>query len=342
MRLVLYLLSILYGIITEIRNRLFDYEIIKSRAHNVHIICVGNLSVGGTGKTPHVNYIAGILSEKHQVAILSRGYKRKSSGFKYVKLNSSPIETGDEPLMLKTNNPQCVVAVEKNRNYAVDKILYDYPKTEIILMDDGFQHRRIKAGRNIIITACENLLTNDYLIPLGSLRESKKETARANIIIVSRTPRSMTSIEKKRIIIDLKIRKDQSCYFSTIKYLNYRCLKTNQEIKNEEEYSITLICGIADPNHNIKYLTSKKTKVTLIKFSDHHNYTNKDIEKILAIHNKNKSLKKLILTTEKDATKLKAFIEFFNNEKLYYIPIKIELNNEEIFKKQILDYVRKN
>ena len=164
MRFILYILSIIYGTITNIRNRLFDYQIIKSIEHNVCIMCVGNIASGGTGKTPHVNYIAKMLSDKYQVAILSRGYKRKSSGFKYVKLNSSPLEAGDEPLMLKIKNPNCIIGVGKNRNNAVKRILSDYPKIEIILLDDGSQHRRIKAGFNIIITTFDNLLINDNLL----------------------------------------------------------------------------------------------------------------------------------------------------------------------------------
>ena len=136
----------------QIRNLLFDYNILKSKSHNIPIICIGNLSIGGSGKTPHTDYIAKLLTKKHQVAILSRGYKRKTSTFNYVELNSSTSDVGDEPLQLKKNNPNCVVAVNNDRNQGVNIILKDYPKTNIILLDDGFQHRKIKAGLNIIIT----------------------------------------------------------------------------------------------------------------------------------------------------------------------------------------------
>ena len=152
MRLFLYFLSIIYGLIITVKNFLFDHNIIKSKTHNIPIICIGNLSMGGSGKTPHTKYIAKLLSKDYIVAILSRGYGRKSSGFKYVKLNSHPSITGDEALEIKKNNPNCIVAVNNNRNKAVEKILIDHPDINVILLDDGFQHRKIKAGLNIIVT----------------------------------------------------------------------------------------------------------------------------------------------------------------------------------------------
>jgi len=198
MRFLLYSLSIIYGIITTLRNYLFDHGILKSETHRIPIICIGNLSLGGSGKTPLINYIAKLLSPSYEVAILSRGYGRQSSGFNYVELVSSASDIGDEPLQLKLNNPNCTVAVNKNRNKGVEKILSDYPETNIILLDDGFQHRKIKAGLNIIVTPFHNLFVKDNLLPLGTLRESSDRSKVADIILVSKTPNNTNQLKKKK------------------------------------------------------------------------------------------------------------------------------------------------
>ncbi len=341
MRLFLYLLSVIYGLIITVKNFLFDHNILKSKTHNIPIICIGNLSMGGSGKTPHTKYIAKLLSKNYKVAILSRGYGRKSSGFKYVKSNSDPSIVGDEPLEIKTNNPNCIVAVNNNRNKAVEKIQIDHPEIDVILLDDGFQHRKIKAGLNIIVTPFLKPFFKNKLIPLGTLRESTKGSRRADIIIVSKIP-SFNAHTKKKTIEDLSLKRHQQAYFSKIKYQKYKSLQDDTELNNLEEYNITLVTGIANPNPLIQHLKEKEIKFNLIRFVDHHNYTEKDIEKILLAHKKNKSLKKLILTTEKDAMKLKQFLTIFKQEKVYYSAIDITINNKEKFKTQLLNYVKKN
>tara|TARA_B100001250_G_scaffold83417_1_gene68811 strand:+ start:8094 stop:9122 length:1029 start_codon:yes stop_codon:yes gene_type:complete len=342
MRLLLCSLSTIYGVITKIRNLLFDYKIIKSETYNIPIICIGNLSIGGSGKTPHTNYIAQLLTPKYKIAILSRGYRRKSSGFKYVKVNSDPSSVGDEPLQLKQNNEDCIVAVNKNRNNGIKRILNEHPETNIILLDDGFQHRKIKAGLNILITPFDKPFTADSLLPLGTLRESYDNSKRADIIIISKTPEETSLKEKRKIITDLNLQSHQREYFSSIYYHNYKCLEKNIEVTNKEEYSITLITGIANPNPLVKYLRKKGGKVNLIQFSDHHDYKLKDIKNILSVFNQDKSVKKLILTTEKDATKLRGFLKAFKGINVYYIPIDVIINDKEIFKQQLLNYVTRD
>ncbi len=342
MRPLLYFLSIIYGMMVGFRNLLFNHKIIKSKEHNIPIICIGNLSIGGTGKTPHTNYIARLLSPNYKVAILSRGYGRKDSDFNYVETNSLPSMTGDEPIEIKKKNPNCIVAVNKNRNRGVERILNDYPKTDVILLDDGFQHRWIKATFNIIITPFYKPFINDNLLPLGTLREHKENVSRSDVILISKTPTNTTKIKKKELIKNLNIKNHQKGYFSSIKYENYKCMKNDMELENEEEYSITLVTGIADSNPLMNYLENLGRKVCLIKFADHHYYTSKDITKILLEHNNNKDLKKLILTTEKDTTKLKQFLPLFKEEKIYYIPMNVVISEEEIFNKQLLNHVKKN
>ncbi|MEC7864008.1 MAG: tetraacyldisaccharide 4'-kinase, partial [Bacteroidota bacterium] len=326
MRLLLYALSIIYGIIISLRNSLFDYGILKTKTHNLPIICIGNLSVGGSGKTPHTNYIAKLLAPNYKVAILSRGYGRKSSEFNYVELDSAVSAVGDEPLQLKLNNPNCIVAVNNNKNKGVKKILIDHPGTNVILLDDGFQHRRIKAGLNIIVTPFDKPFIKDNLLPLGTLREPASAATRADIILVSKTPKDITPTEKKGIIENLHLKAHQKGYFSSITYYKYKCIKNNIELENKQDYSITLVSGIANPTPLVNYLKKQGRKVNLIQFADHHNYTSKDIENILLEHNKNKDIKKLILTTEKDATKLRELLSDFKGEPVYYTPIDMIVN----------------
>ena len=342
MRIILYLLSLIYGIIISIRNFFFDYKILNSKKISVPTICIGNLSLGGSGKTPLTDYIAKLLSVNYNIAILSRGYGRKLKGFQYVECNSNPCDLGDEPLQLKKNNSNCVVAVNNNRLHAIKKILADYPKIDVVLLDDGFQHRRVKFGLNIIVTTYQKLYIFDKLFPLGNLREHKQGAKRADIIIVSKTPEHLKQNQKEHTLKNLNISTTQTAYFSSIKYYKYRCISKNTELKNEEEYSITLVTGIANSDLLKSYLRKAGRKVNSIKYKDHHSYSKIDIDKILLAFNKDKSLKKLILTTEKDAAKIQQFRKILKDIKIYFIPIEVVIFKKERFEKQILDYVRKN
>jgi len=328
--------------IISARNTLFNYGILESKLISIPTICIGNLSIGGNGKTPLTNYIAKILSKNYNVAILSRGYGRLSKGFYLVNTNSDPLNTGDEPLQLKISNPDCIVAVNSNRHEGILKIMHKYPQTQVILMDDGFQHRWVRAGLNIIISTYQNLYTKDNLLPLGTLREPKKEAKRAEIIIVSKTPYNLNQDQKSNIIKNLKLNKNQTGYITSIKYNKYKCVFNNTELKNEEDYSVTLITGIVNHNLLVEHLKKLNRKVNLIKYSDHHNYTSKDINDILLTYKKDKNTKKLILTTEKDATKIRKFDMKFRGVKVYFIPIEIIFSNKKIFEKQILEYVKEN
>ena len=342
MRYLLFPFSITYNCITAFRNLLFDYGILKSQTYNIPIICIGNLSVGGTGKTPHTQYIINLLKSKYLVAILSRGYRRKESTLQYVKETSKASLVGDEPLQLKQNNPNCLVVVERNRNKGVQQILKDYPDTEVILLDDGYQHRWIKAGLNILITTYSSPYYKDYHIPVGNLRESKKAAERADIIVFSKTPENSNPTQKKGMLEHLHLFAHQQAYFSGINYSTWKCIKTNKEYAPDEKESITLVTGIANNLPLVQYLQEKGYTVNHVKFADHHNYNCNDIDNILRQYNKDSSTKKLILTTEKDATKLRAFENKFNTVNAYYIPIEIDFEQKERFDKQILDYVAQN
>jgi len=342
MRYLLFPLSFIYGSITSFRNLLFDYGIFKGKSHPIPIICIGNLSVGGTGKTPHTQHIINLLKDKYKVAILSRGYGRKTSSLQLVEINSNAIEIGDEPLQLKQNNPKCLVVVEKNRNKGVQHILKYFPATDVILLDDGYQHRWIKAGFNILITPFSSPYYKDYLMPVGKLREGKKGVTRANAVIFSKTPENTNPTLKKGMMERLHLFSNQKAYFSAIEYHKFKCISNNTELEENNSNSITLVSGIANANPLIKYLKEKGHSINHLKYADHHNYTRNDIDTVLAKYNAEKSTKKLILTTEKDATKLKQFLPHFKDVNFYYIPIEVKIEQSEKFKKQILDYVEKN
>jgi len=335
-------LSFIYGSITAIRNLLFDYGIFKSVSHNIPIICIGNLSAGGTGKTPHTQYIINLLKTDYKVAILSRGYGRKTSNLQIVESTSKPSEVGDEPLQLKQNNPDCLVAVEKNRNKGVKKILKDFPETNVILLDDGYQHRWIKAGFNILITPYASPYYKDSLMPVGNLRERKKGAERANTIVFSKTPENINPTLKKGMLERLHLFAHQKAYFSHINYCTWRCISTNKEFTSDQKYSITLVSGIVNPKPLVEQLENKGHTISQITFKDHHSYTTYDAQKILAKYNADESAKKLILTTEKDATKLRELLAHFEDANFYYIPIDIAFSEQEIFDRKILNYVAKN
>ena len=342
MRYLLFPLTFIYGSITAIRNLLFDYGILKSQSYTIPIICIGNLSVGGTGKTPHTQYLLDLLKNNYKVAVLSRGYGRKNSNLQFVEITSNAFEVGDEPLQLKQNNPECLVVVEKNRNKGVKQILKDFPETEVILLDDGYQHRWIKAGFNILITPFSSPYYKDYLMPVGKLRESKKGVSRANAVIFSKTPENTNPTLKKGMLERLHLFAHQEAYFSGIEYHRFKCINNNTELEENNPYNITLVSGIANTNPLIKYLEEKGHSINHLKYSDHHNYISNNIDTILAEYTADKSIKKLILTTEKDATKLKQFLPHFKDVNFYYIPIEIKIDQSKKFKNQILDYVEKN
>ena len=341
MRLVLYPFSVLYAIVTNLRNLLFDIGIFSSRTFNIPTICIGNLSVGGTGKTPLSSYIISILEGKN-IAVLSRGYGRSTTGYREVSLESEAKKVGDEPLLLKQKHPSCLVVVNENRKKGIEKILKSHQEIDVILLDDGFQHRSVKAGLNILITDYNLPYYKDFLLPMGTLRESKKGSERADIVVVSKSPNEINPTEKKGVIQQLGIFITQKCYFSQIQYKNWKCITTNEDLLVQEKYSITLVTGIADSSSLLENLTENEHSISHLEYADHHNYTLKDIEDILNKYNQDNSVKKLILTTEKDAVKLRGFKKELGNVNVYFSPIETIFEEKENFEKQILNYVTAN
>jgi len=342
MNILLIPLAKLFGIITSLRNTLFNLGVFKSHTFKIPIICIGNLSTGGTGKTPHTDYITNLLKAEYKVAIISRGYKRKNYDFKYVKINDCVSDVGDESIMLKRKNPKCLVAVAGDRVQAIKRIMKENKDLNVILLDDGFQHRWIKAGMNILLTTANNPFYDDNHLPYGNLREKNTESKRADRIIIT------NNLDLSNIQAVNEIRKKianyskEECHFTTVEYLSYRNIFNNDQIKDLSEYHIVLISGIANTDGLTTHLNKKTTISKHFKFKDHHNFSNEDINDILLYYNSIRKIKKLILTTEKDSIRLLKFEKKLKGTLVCYLPIKIKFKNRLIFDKEIKEYVRKN
>jgi tetraacyldisaccharide 4'-kinase len=329
LRKLLFPFAILYGLITSLRNYLYDIGVFKSYSFDIPVIAVGNLSVGGTGKTPQIEYLIRLLSTTYKVATLSRGYKRKSKGFILANATSNADILGDEPFQYYSKFKDIIVAVDADRKNGIENLMRLKDKPEVILLDDAYQHRRVKAGFYILLTSHDDLFYDDFLLPTGNLRENKSRAKRANVIVITKCSPTISDDEqlkiKERIGLNIPI------YFSSIDY-DSSVYNQNQslEVLDINNKSKILLAGIAKPEPFFNYLRTKNDE--LLVFPDHHHFSESDILTL-----KNKAKDKIIITTEKDFVRLKTEILA---EQLYYLPIKSKfVNQQAIFDKTILDYV---
>jgi tetraacyldisaccharide 4'-kinase len=348
-KIVLFPFAIIYGFLTAFRNFLFDFKILKSHTVNLHTICVGNLSVGGTGKTPHVEYLINLLKSECKIAILSRGYKRKTSGFVLATETSIASDIGDEPLQYKTKNPDLIVAVDGNRVNGIKKLQELSESPKLVILDDAFQHRALKCELNIIVSEYSNLYLNDMLMPAGMLRESKKGITRADIIIVSKTPDNTTPIDIRNLLKDIKPLAHQSLFFSWVKYGElYGFQNQTETISTLDDlfrYRIVLFTGIGNPTPMLTYLKEYASDVKHIQYHDHHTFTLQNIADIRDALDSFEGGNKIIITTEKDAMRLKGtdLEDITNTLPLYVLPIEIDFKDKtEEFNQTILNYARTN
>lgn len=331
LRYLLFPFAIVYGLITSIRNLLYDNGILKSYAADIPIIAVGNLSVGGTGKTPQIEYLIRLLSPTYKIATLSRGYKRKSEGYILADASSDAELLGDEPYQMHLKFPNINVAVDANRKNGIEKLLTLTDKPEVILLDDAFQHRKVKAGFYILLTAYGDLFCDDFMLPTGSLRESRSGAKRADVIIVTKCPKDLSQTEQNAI--RKKIGASVSVYFSSIDYDDkVYSASESKNVSDIKRIDKLLLAGIAKPNPFFAYLQADND--VQLEYPDHHHYTENDIKTI-----KDKADNKLIITTEKDYVRLKH--QQLNS--LFYLPIKSKFLSEgDNFDKTILNYVGKS
>jgi tetraacyldisaccharide 4'-kinase len=347
-RYILFPFAWLYGLLLKIRHFLFDKGILKSKEFDIPVIGVGNLSLGGTGKTPMVEYLIGLLKD-YRIAVLSRGYGRKTSGFVLANQYTTASHIGDEPLQyFKKFGKKIIVAVDEKRARGIKKLLQYDNNIDVILLDDSFQHRHVKPGINILLTNFHNLYVDDHLIPVGTLRDLKISAKRADIITVTKTDIVLSPIVERDILKKLNPLPHQKVYFSFIKYKEFVPVPDLDIIPLEKKDPtvIVLFTGIANSWPLVAHLKTKCSELITLKFKDHHNYTLNDIDTILNKFDDQFSKNKILLTTEKDVMRLinSPYFSRFNKKPFYYLPIKskIHKNEKEEFKTQILEYVRKN
>lgn len=340
-RYILFPLSIIYGFIIWLRNKLFDKNILRSASFNFPLICVGNLAVGGTGKTPMTEYLIRLLQQKYIVATLSRGYKRKTKGFAIAEENTTAIDVGDEPMQLHKKFPNVTVAVAEERVVGIPQLLHAKPKTEVIILDDAFQHREVRAGMNILLTDYQNLYTRDFILPAGDMRDVKSSSKRAHIIIVTKCKSHLNDEEKEKIIKELNPLPDQKVYFTKIEYGSPYHLFTKETKFLEPETNVLLVCGIANPKPLQEILTTYSASYELLFFTDHHIFTIDDLEEIKKQFSKIESQNKIILTTEKDGVRLAKYESELKQLPIYIIPIrhKFLFGQENEFEKIVLEFV---
>ena len=345
MRILLLPIAFFHHIILSIRHKLYDWHLLKSKRFDMPVIGVGNLALGGTGKTPHVEYLADLLSEQYRVCIVSRGYGRKTKGFQLANTTCNAETVGDEPVQYVSKFSDVMVAVDENRNRAIELMdTLDRPP-EVYLLDDAFQHRNTQAGLNILLTTYDNPYSKDFLFPAGTLRDIKSAAKRADIIVVSKAPDTLDELDKAAIIGKLNPLPQQKVFFSSLVHEPLKAVNTvASAIDPEEAESVLLFCGIARPQALEEELKRHYQRVETLKFADHHPYTESDVKHILEKAGQHTGEKKIVVTTEKDLARFtnSPYICQFDSVPLFVAPISIKIDEEEKFNEEILNYVRKN
>jgi len=331
----------------QIRNWLFDMGILPSTEFSSPVISIGNLTFGGTGKTPHIEYLIRLLSPKMLIATLSRGYGRKSKGFIIASKRSNVKYIGDEPLQYLKKFEGVKVAVDEKRSRGIERLLNKYPELKVVLLDDAFQHRYVKPGLSLLLTDYHRLYPEDYILPSGTLREFRCGARRADIIIVTKTPKIFSPITRRRIMEDLRPASHQRVYFSYIKYIEPVAVFDPGSLAFPAKVSnILLFTGIANDYPLREHLERMCRELIVIKFPDHHLFTPEDIAEITKKFNDLPTPKKVLVTTEKDVMRLKT-PELGTNLKnlpLFYVPMEIDFHgaDKQNFDNEILTYVEKN
>lgn len=321
-RILLFPLAIVYWFIILIRNKLYDTKILDSASFGLPLICVGNLSVGGTGKSPMVELLVRNLKDDFKVATLSRGYKRKTTGYALANEHSTALEIGDEPMQFKLKFPNVPVAVGEERLDAIPQLLHDKPETQCIILDDAFQHRAIMAGLNILLTDCKNLFTRDFYLPTGDLRDLKSSYRRAQIIVITKCDPALSENECKEIIDEIRPLSNQHIFFTANRYGElYQIISGEKKSVFLAETEVLLVTGIANPQPLKDLLIEHAEAYYMLHYPDHHIFTIDDWKDIKKRFDKIETKEKIILTTEKDAVRLAKFGEQLKDIPLYVIPL---------------------
>lgn len=331
LRYLLFPIVPIYYFVTWLRNKLYDFGIKKSTSYNFPVICVGNLSVGGTGKTPMIEYLIRLLQPDHDIATLSRGYKRQTKGFIIADKTSTASSIGDEPFQFYQKFFGLTVSVDADRVHGISQLEGLKNPPNIILLDDAFQHRKVKAGFNILLTSMDDLYTDDILLPTGNLREARRGAKRADVIIVTKCPEDMSKASKAKITRKIMPLPHQELFFGSIGYSEM--IKNDVgmlDLKQLKDSEFTLVTGIANPKPLVSYLKGMDLQFEHVKFKDHHEFTASDIEAL--------KKKALIVTTEKDMVRLQP--HFNKSQTLYYLPIEMKIEQHQKFDALISTFVK--
>ncbi|MDG1175354.1 MAG: tetraacyldisaccharide 4'-kinase [Flavobacteriales bacterium] len=335
-RYLLLPISFLYGLIVGLRNVLFNNNILKSSEFDVKTILVGNIAAGGTGKTPHVEYLIRLLSNK-KLATLSRGYGRKDPGFQQANKESTADSIGDEPLQFYTKHPEVNVFVDTSRVSGIIGIMSKEEIPEVVLLDDAFQHRSLKTGFSILLTDYNAPFYKDFMLPTGNLREFTRGKKRADVIIVSKCPSVLSDAEKQQITEKIDASPEKKVFFTTVKYGSFNSLFNLEEQVDLKGKELIVVTGIAKSEPFINHLTKNNNISKHFNFPDHHRFTDKNIQEIIFIFERNKD--SVIVTTEKDAMRLKEQ-KALESLPIFYLPIEVDfIQDKEIFEKLIHNYV---
>lgn len=341
-RIFLLPFAIVYWGVIVVRNWLFDKKILGSSSFGLPLICVGNLSVGGTGKSPMVEYLVTSLKDKYKVGTLSRGYKRKTRGYALANEQTTALEIGDEPMQFHLKFPDIPVAVGEERIVAIPQLLHDRPETQAIILDDAFQHRSVKAGLNILLTDYNNLFTRDFYLPTGDLRDLKSSYKRAEVIVVTKCRKDLDETEKKKIVKEINPLPGQEVYFTCIEYSRPYHIISKEERGLDTDVEILLVTGIANPRPLKKLLEGHSNTYQMLQYADHHIFTIDDLRDIRQQYSKMNSREKVILTTEKDAVRLLKFAEEIKELPFYVVPVRHRFLFDEgpAFDKRVNDFIK--
>ena len=333
-RLIFFPFAILYTLISSLRNGLFNLKFYKSKKFEIPLIGVGNLSTGGTGKTPMVEFIFKLFSNEFKMALLSRGFKRSTKGYVKANEDSNSSDIGDEPFQIFSKFKKIDVAVDENRVRGVRNLLNENQKLQSIILDDCFQHRSVSLKLNILLTTYKSPYYRDFVLPVGNLRELRTGYKRADVIIVTKCPKDLLAEEMKMIRKDVSLKSHQVLFFTSIKYNKFLLGESEININDLNGSKVLLVTGIANDKEIVNYLRNKNIQFDKVSFSDHYKYSLKDIQKIELDFSD-----RIIITTEKDYQKIKLIDK---KNKWYYLQMETYfLNNEDLFKKIIIDTIIK-
>lgn len=326
---------------------LYDSEVIKPTKFNIPVIGIGNLSIGGAGKTPHVEYLISLLHPFINVATLSRGYNRETSGFRLVKPQDTALNVGDEPLMYARKFKDLPVAVGENRSLAIPQIIKSYPDLQTVLLDDAFQHRSVTPYINVLLTQYEMPFYNDYLLPSGRLREWRASYKRADIIIITKCPEDLTINKRDEFIEKLKPFPNQKVFFTRYEYGNlYQFYNASHRLEIQKDHDVMVISAIANTSYLEKYISSKTDSYLNVAYEDHHNFESTDVASIIQTFQNRETKTKYIITTEKDAVRLQPYAKLLYDSKIpiYVLPVRVQflfdgnIEFDQMIKDRLLEF----